>query len=459
MLGQHLTRAARIQATVILGALERGRAHLGFPLLILLVLGGTLTLAASHDAPAPASSEETAAAVQLDPDELARISVDSLPRVARGVERVRELRFDELPEPEVVSSEFLNRLGARELERRHGNLGIGADQAVGEITGLIESDEDLGAAYTSTGDLAAAAYDTRTKRLYVVSDAVAANQALVEFVLAHELDHALEDQHYAIGGGGRLDDDAALARQALVEGLATDVMIEFAALNLNPLELLAAAETIDEGTGEVPKAYVDLLTWTYLGGRKFIASLRDYAGSWKLVDYALESRPPTTTEQVLHPRKYVLDERPGDVRIDAAELRERGWTLADRSVFGELATDYLLRVGAEPEEARDAAAGWDGDRYELWRRDVAPGGCEYPCRSDLVLVAKWVWDTPGDAVEFERAATTYLTEGVGGDAVAEDVWQVEGGYVAVASSAHETGLVFAPQAELARSAAVAQRAK
>ena len=115
----------------------------------------------------------------------------------------------------MVSSDFLNRLGARELERQSGELGIGADQAVGEITGLFEPDEDLGAAYESTGDLAAAAYDPRTERLYVVSDAVAANRALVEFVLAHELDHALEDQRFGIGGGGKLDDDAALAGQAL----------------------------------------------------------------------------------------------------------------------------------------------------------------------------------------------------------------------------------------------------
>jgi hypothetical protein len=433
--------------------LERGRAHLVFPLLILLALGGALALAGPGG---QAAAPEAATSSELSSDELARISVESLPSVAHDVERVRELSFDRLPKPEVVTSEFLNRLGAKELEHQSGGLGIGADQAVGEITGLFGPDDDIGAAYTSTGDLAAAAYDPKTKRLYVVSDAVAANKALVEFVLAHELDHALEDQNFGIGGGGKLDDDAALADQALVEGSATDVMIEFAARFLNPLELLAATETIDEGTGDVPKAFVDQLTWTYLGGRKFIQALRASGGGWKLVDYALSDRQPATTEQVLHVRKYLLDERPDPVRIDGGELGGDGWHLADRNVIGELPTDYLLRIGIDPEEAKAAAAGWGGDRYELWRREVAPGDCEYPCRADLVLVAKWAWDTEGDAAEFERAGRTYVEDGLDGAAVAKDVWQVEGGYVALAGGSGETALVFAPTEGLAEVIAAAQ---
>jgi hypothetical protein len=442
-------------APVILRSLERGRARLVFPLLILLLFGGALALAGPGGTPAPAQPQSSEAE-QLDSDELARISVDSLPTVARQVEDVRDLKFDRLPKPEVVSSDYLNRLGERESEQQAGGLGVGADQAVGEITGLISHGEDLGAAYTSTGDLAAAAYDSKTKRLYIVSDAVAANKALVEFVLAHELNHALEDQNFGIGGGAKLDDDGALARQALVEGSATDVMIEFAAQYLNPLELLAASDTIDQGTGDVPKAIVDQLTWTYIGGRRFIQALRAYGGGWKLVDYALGSRPPATTEQVLHPTKYIHDELPSPVRVDGAELRNQGWRPSDRSGFGELATDYLLRVGAEPETAKGAAAGWDGDRYELWRRDVAPGDCASPCRGDLALVAKWAWDTPGDAEEFDHAARAYVEDGLQGAAVTTDVWRVEGGYVALAGSTRESALVFALEADLARSVAAAQ---
>ena len=144
------------------------------------------------------------------------------------------------------------------------------------------------------------------------------------------------------------------------------------------------------------------------------------------------------------------DERPSPVRIDGAPLRDSGWRLADANVFGELATSYLLRVGADPALAADAAAGWDGDRYELWRRDVAPGDCEYPCRADLALATEWAFDTEADAGEFERAAVPYLEQGLDARALGGGAWSLDGGYAALAASGRDVALVFAPQRGLAR---------
>lgn len=425
-------------------------------MLILLALGGALALG-GPDGAAPATPDAaTQADAGLGPSELARITVAATPAVARGVERVRGLEFRRLPEPEVVTSGYLNRLGARELKREGGGLGLAADGAVGQITGLLEPEEDLRAAYRSTGDLAAAAYDPRTERLYVVSDAVAPNRTLIEFVLAHELDHALEDQRFGLRAEDRPSDDGALAAQALAEGSATAVMTEFAARYLDAFELLSAAGAIDPGADDVPDVLLEQLTWTYTGGQRFVTALRELAGSWKLVDYALSERPPATTEQVLHPRKYVTDERPAPVRIDSALLRRRDLTLADRNVFGELTTSYLLEVGADAAQASAAAAGWDGDRYELWRGDAAPGACADPCRSDLVLVASWSFDTDADASEFARAVPAYLRDGLGAEPRGRRAWSVDGGYVAVAAAGRDTALVFAPEPTLAHRAATAQ---
>jgi hypothetical protein len=173
------------------------------------------------------------------------------------------------------------------------------------------------------------------------------------------------------------------------------------------------------------------------------------------VDYALESRPPATTEQVLHPLKYVRGERPAPVRIDGTELRERGWRLADRNVIGELATDYLLRIGAEPEQAKAAAAGWGGDRYELWRQDVAPDECEYPCRADLVLVAKWRFDRLHDPAEFIDAALAYVG-GLGGDRDAGPTWTIPDGALSLARAGPVVAMAFAPDPELAQAIAAEQ---
>ncbi len=215
------------------------RAQLGFAGLILVALAAALALSGPGGEAATAQpGAAKGSGSELDRAELVRISRASEPRVARRVERIRRLQFKRIPRPEVVSSEFLNRLGLREAERGPGGLGVGADDAFGQIIGLLGPDERLEAAYESTGDLAAAAYDPETKRLYVVSDAVVANQALVEFVLAHELDHALEDQRFGLPGSDGVNDDRALAETALIEGSATSVMVDYAARNLDPLELL-----------------------------------------------------------------------------------------------------------------------------------------------------------------------------------------------------------------------------
>ena len=115
----------------ILDLMHAGR-QLGFATLILLVLGASLALAGPGGGPATADPGAGSPSESgLDRRELTRISVASTPRVARRVERVRELQFDRVPRPEVVGSEFLNRLGLRELRRADALAGIAADDAVG----------------------------------------------------------------------------------------------------------------------------------------------------------------------------------------------------------------------------------------------------------------------------------------------------------------------------------------
>jgi len=435
-----------------------GRAQLLCAAAILVALGAVLALGEGRALPAPEGSAgtPTAKAPQaLDPEELARISVAVTPRVARRVERLRELRFDRVPRPRVVSSEVLNRLARRELERAGGLEDIGADQAETQIVGLLAADEQLEDAYGTTGDLAAAAYDTRADRLYVIGDAVAPNRALVEFVIAHELNHALEDQRFGLPEGGP-SDDAALARIALAEGSATALMTDYGTEYIPPLELLQGAAGVDSGTGGVPQFYLDQLLWAYTGGERFITELRELGGGWKLVDYALESRPPASTEQVIHTDKYLSDERPQELTLEASALQAEGWRRVDSGSLGELTTAQLLAVGAPQATANRAAAGWGGDEYGLWSRGAAPAGCEAPCREDLVFVIDWAWDSPGEVEEFERAAGSYVKQGLGGRSAGDDLWEVEGGSVALAAGGAETTLVFAPDTELAAAVAAEQ---
>ena len=90
-------------------------------------------------------------------------------------------------------------------------------------------------------------------------------------------------------------------------------------------------------------------------------------GGWTLVDTAFRLRLPASTEQVLHPRAYFSADEPRRVRLRA------------RAVLGAAGRAPAPAPGASCRRASccgsaDAAAGWGGDRYELWRS----GGVERP---------------------------------------------------------------------------------
>ena len=73
-------------------------------------------------------------------------------------------------------------------------------------------------------------YDPRSGALRVIEGAQTGSRVLYETTVAHELTHALDDEHFdldedAVAEGG----DAGLAYLALVEGSATAVMNRFMA--------------------------------------------------------------------------------------------------------------------------------------------------------------------------------------------------------------------------------------
>jgi hypothetical protein len=245
------------------------------------------------------------------------------------------------------------------------------------------------------GEGVAGYYDPRSKRLRIVSGTTP--DALSEMVLAHELTHALEDQRFGLAISEGESDDAALARLALVEGTATLVMQQYLLRYIGAEKALGGLLGSAMQTGpDLPKFLQDQLLWPYVGGMRFAQALRDTgADSWKLVDLADRVRVPESTEQVLHPEKWVEVESPLDVPLNV-KLHD-DWHSVTSGTWGEWQTGAWLGGDAG---ALAAAAGWGGDRYELWQR----GPCASPpCRETDVLVMRWRWDTAGDAREFETA--------------------------------------------------------
>lgn len=252
-------------------------------------------------------------------------------------------------------------------------------------------------------------YDPRTKRLFVRDAAgrgerVASAQAATRLALAHEIVHALQDQHFDLGRGDDLNEDESLAYSALAEGDAVLTTNGVAALEEGTLDrwrsrmrdrAISPGEIADRGgaaTAELRRAPSLLqrqLLFPYVEGVAFVLRLY-WVGGFDLINKAF-ARPPQSTEQVLHIEKYIAGEMP--VPVDWP-LPPAGWQPVVAGRMGELQTGVILAQCLPAEDAALAATGWGGDAWAI----VAD--------SDRRTAMLWstIWDDEASATRFERAA-------------------------------------------------------
>ncbi|HEY6199412.1 MAG TPA: hypothetical protein VI231_12430 [Candidatus Binatia bacterium] len=287
----------------------------------------------------------------------------------------------------------------REIADDYGEDGLlKVSLAYGKL-GLIPEKVDLKKALLQFyGAEVVAYYDPRTKKL-VMPDRGAGAGEDIPLVLAHELTHALQSQHFP--SVERLnkatDDDVDLALRAIVEGDAT--LSGYAYIGASPQELMRFArafETEMRGSmpalGGVPPALIEEMFFPYYAGAAFLAPLLG-EGGWSDID-AVYASPPLSTEQVLHPEKYFSDPDP-PTRVDFGDLAAlfpADWKEIESNVLGEFMTRVLFEQHLPKDDARTAAEGWDGDRLVAYARGA-----------EVAFVWATVWDSESDAEEFIQA--------------------------------------------------------
>jgi hypothetical protein len=259
------------------------------------------------------------------------------------------------------------------------------------------------------GDEIAGFYDPRAKTFFILSDMPESAQV---GIMSHELHHALQDQHFGIeqmrGYGDRVQ-DVGLATSALLEGdaLATMLMYPSGELSASPLlldKLMSASMQAAAAPAGLSETIWQSLLFPYAGGLTFVTAVADAKG-WEGVT-ELYAAPPQSTEQVLHPERYLERDEPtwlehpsplpGAERYAVDVMGE--WMV--RSLLGE-----WLGASVAPASVSRAAAGWDGDRLSGWRF----------AGSDRELVT-WllVWDSEEDAEAFARLGPLLATWWTGG---------------------------------------------
>jgi hypothetical protein len=257
------------------------------------------------------------------------------------------------------------------------------------------------------------------------------NRELVTQILFHEMTHALDDQHHDLSRfvpGGTYEGDRLEAVRAVVEGSAVNSELDrktrvesdgrFKTVLENEKLPKYGGYLKADGTpaprereglapheqrmgptaamGKMPAAVGKVMVFPYAYGFEFVKALR---AAEVPVDRAFEE-PPDSTEQIIHPEKWLAEERDVPVRVSfsslAALLSPRGVNVLAEQTLGEFQIRCLLEE-IDLDRGRAAAAGWDGDRLAVVTRDGKIG-----------FVWASTWDEEREAEEFAAAAREYL---------------------------------------------------
>lgn len=242
-------------------------------------------------------------------------------------------------------------------------------------------------------------YDPKAREFYVADWIPLDDQ---REVMAHELTHALQDQHFQIESwvkAARPNDDAEMARESVLEGSAMAAMIDYllkgmgrTVEDLPPFDPSVFAGDLSKTPKlkEAPDFLKDALVFPYFSGLTFSAAILR-TSRWDGVN-AVFANPPISTQQIMHPALYKAGKAPASVALPALDkLLGPDWTKIDENVMGEFGWKEILKQFLGEETAASLAAGWDGDRYALYEQKPT---------KRLILVARLRLDSGDQAGHF-----------------------------------------------------------
>jgi hypothetical protein len=273
----------------------------------------------------------------------------------RGLKFLHPVAVDFLPE-----DQFKLKVGAAPAPTAKQQVDLG--HTVGELRamGLIHGDVDLTAMGKQVSEQSVIGlYVPKDKRVYVRGTALTPD---VRVTLAHELTHALQDQHFDLRRVLHLPHVDSTAVLTLVEGDALRVQRAYAAAmsteDKATYQKTGAAQAQAAYLTGVPQVFIDGFSAPYIFGPVFVDALVASGGT-AAIDHAF-ANPPTVDAQVVDPNRYLIQTDVAIVPPPAVVADDT--RLSSPLTVGQVGMLQVIGATVGYQEAWSALQSWRGDQ-------------------------------------------------------------------------------------------------
>ena len=309
---------------------------------------------------------------------------------------------------EILSKDKFQRYLSSHIKDSSHDKETHAEELALKMFGLVPQDFNLARETEDLlGEQAAAFYDYKKKRLYIIDSTPAGEEQ--QMALVHELAHALADQQHSLGkylNQGSPDSDESTAREAVMEGQATWLTWAYEAKRAGgkgevPLKMLDQLTSEHDNNSEFPvldktPLYMrESLLFPYNAGARFQDAV--YRKLGREAFEAVFAQGPRSTQQILHPTAYFDRTAPAIIEpLGLAKIfgkQAAHFRPIIEGAVGEFDHAILLRQFVGENEGAIAAQHWRAGWFRLYEHKKEG----YPI---LSYVSQW--DSPEAArVYFE----------------------------------------------------------
>jgi len=328
----------------------------------------------------------------------------------------------------LISREDFNKSLTKKMHDDKSQQRLERSEIVLKKFGLLDHDFNLGPFLLSLlTEQVGGYYEPKNKTVYMLDWL---SPDLQKPVLAHELTHALQDQHvdlekwsqvthYDVAKNAVQDnehiqtDETDTAREAVLEGQAMVVFADYGLQDahktlLSDPDLAQKMEEAMNDNGDspvmarAPLVLQQSLIFPYREGLGFETAIIASRGMSSAFAGVLD-RPPSSSFEIMHPEAYLAHSPVPVLRMpDIHPLLDKDYVPYDVGVMGELDVRMLTELFAGQEQAAAIAPAWNGGIYFAAQRRSAKTAEQRASTASLGLIYYSNWKSEDAARGFAR---------------------------------------------------------